>query len=81
MSADISTGIHIPSVFVGLKTGKTLLMYNTFEKVLVINEELPFNYYKQLILPYSILIALTLSSCLCLCLLRVCLIFIFKVKI
>ncbi|KAH8271449.1 hypothetical protein KR018_011707 [Drosophila ironensis] len=58
MSADNTTGIHIPSVFVGLSTGKALASYFTPEVVLIINDELPFNINTQLILPFSILIGL-----------------------
>lgn len=58
MTASNSSGIHIPSVFVGLTTGKTLLSFTTPEVVLIINDELPFNINTQLILPFSILIGL-----------------------
>ncbi|XP_017130846.1 E3 ubiquitin-protein ligase RNF13 [Drosophila elegans] len=58
MSADNSSGIRIPSVFVGHTTGKALATYNTPEVVLIINDELPFNINTQLILPFSILIGL-----------------------
>ncbi|KAL7731273.1 hypothetical protein ACLKA6_014449 [Drosophila palustris] len=58
MTANNAQGIHIPSVFVGLTTGKTLLSFSTPEVVLIINDELPFNINTQLILPFSILIGL-----------------------
>ncbi|XP_016984458.1 E3 ubiquitin-protein ligase RNF13 isoform X2 [Drosophila rhopaloa] len=58
MSADNSSGIFIPSVFVGHTSGKALATYNTPEVVLIINDELPFNINTQLILPFSILIGL-----------------------
>jgi len=58
MSADNSTGIRIPSVFVGHTTGVALVTYMTPEVVLIINDELPFNINTQLILPFSILIGL-----------------------
>ncbi|XP_030563744.1 E3 ubiquitin-protein ligase RNF13 [Drosophila novamexicana] len=58
MTANNASGIHIASVFVGLTTGKTLLSFFTPEVVLIINDELPFNINTQLILPFSILIAL-----------------------
>ncbi|KAH8388253.1 hypothetical protein KR093_001913 [Drosophila rubida] len=62
MTANNSTGIHIPSVFVGLTTGKTLLSFSSPEVVLIINDELPFNINTQLILPFSILIGLCFLS-------------------
>ncbi|EDW15016.2 E3 ubiquitin-protein ligase RNF13 [Drosophila mojavensis] len=58
MTANNKSGINIPSVFVGITTGKTLLSFFTPEVVLIINDELPFNINTQLILPFSILIAL-----------------------
>ncbi|KAH8417515.1 hypothetical protein KR222_001275 [Zaprionus bogoriensis] len=58
MTAKNPSGVHIPSVFVGLTTGKTLLSFFTPEVVLIINDELPFNINTQLILPFSILIGL-----------------------
>nr|XP_044250657.1 E3 ubiquitin-protein ligase RNF13 [Drosophila takahashii] len=58
MSADNSSGIRIPSVFVGHTTGVALATYMTPEVVLIINDELPFNINTQLILPFSILIGL-----------------------
>lgn len=58
MSAKDSTGINIPSVFVGLTTGKNLKSLAGNEYFLVINDELPFNINTQLILPFSILIGL-----------------------
>ncbi|KAM7359852.1 godzilla E3 ubiquitin protein ligase isoform 2-T2 [Cochliomyia hominivorax] len=58
MSAQNSTGIVIPSVFVGHTTGSNLKNFFTSEIVLVINDELPFNINTQLILPFSILIGL-----------------------
>ncbi|KAI8129480.1 E3 ubiquitin-protein ligase RNF13 [Lucilia cuprina] len=58
MSAQNSSGIFIPSVFVGRTTGTNLKTFYTTEIVLVINDELPFNINTQLILPFSILIGL-----------------------
>ncbi|XP_005178541.1 E3 ubiquitin-protein ligase Godzilla isoform X2 [Musca domestica] len=58
MSAQNSSGIMIPSVFVGHTTGMNLRSFFTPEIVLVINDELPFNINTQLILPFSILIGL-----------------------
>ncbi|EDV93811.1 GH19534 [Drosophila grimshawi] len=58
MTANNASGIYIPSVFVGQTTGKTLLSFSTPGLVLIINDELPFNINTQLILPFSILIAL-----------------------
>lgn len=59
MSAQNSTGIVIPSVFVGHTTGLNLKNFFTSEIVLVINDDdLPFNINTQLILPFSILIGL-----------------------
>ncbi|XP_013109197.2 E3 ubiquitin-protein ligase Godzilla isoform X1 [Stomoxys calcitrans] len=58
MSAQNSSGIMIPSVFVGHTTGMTLKSFYTPEIVLVINDELPFNINTQLILPFSILIGI-----------------------
>ncbi|XP_037822586.1 E3 ubiquitin-protein ligase RNF13 isoform X2 [Lucilia sericata] len=58
MSAQNSSGILIPSVFVGRTTGTNLKTFYTPEIVLVINDELPFNINTQLILPFSILIGL-----------------------
>lgn len=58
MSAQNSTGIVIPSVFVGRTTGSNLKNFFTSEIVLVINDEMPFNINTQLILPFSILIGL-----------------------
>lgn len=58
MSALNSSGIRIPSVFVGHTTGISLQSHPLGEIVLVINDELPFNINTQLILPFSILIGL-----------------------
>ncbi|XP_017846838.1 E3 ubiquitin-protein ligase RNF13 isoform X2 [Drosophila busckii] len=58
MTANNVTGIHTPSVFVGLTTGKILLSFYTTDVDLLINDELPFNINTQLILPFSILIGL-----------------------
>ncbi|XP_075145531.1 godzilla E3 ubiquitin protein ligase isoform X2 [Haematobia irritans] len=58
MSAQNSSGIMIPSVFVGHTAGMTLRSFLTPEIVLVINDELPFNINTQLILPFSILIGI-----------------------
>uniref|UniRef100_A0A1A9X5R4 RING-type E3 ubiquitin transferase n=1 Tax=Glossina brevipalpis TaxID=37001 RepID=A0A1A9X5R4_9MUSC len=58
MSALNSTGIRIPSVFVGHTTGISLKTLPSGDFVLVINDELPFNINTQLILPFSILIGL-----------------------
>ncbi|XP_061396974.1 E3 ubiquitin-protein ligase Godzilla [Musca vetustissima] len=58
MSAQNSSGIMIPAVFVGHTTGMNLKSFFTPEIVLVINDELPFNINTQLILPFSILIGL-----------------------
>lgn len=58
MSASNSTGIRIPSVFVGHTTGISLRSFYTDEIVILINDELPFNINTQLILPFSILIGL-----------------------
>lgn len=66
MTANNASGIHIASVFVGLTTGKTLLSFFTPEVVLIINDELPFNINTQLILPFSILIALCFLIMVCL---------------
>ncbi|CAD6995740.1 unnamed protein product [Ceratitis capitata] len=58
MSASNSSGIYIPSVFVGHTTGLNLMTFFTTDVILVINDELPFNINTQLILPFSILIGL-----------------------
>lgn len=65
MTANNAAGIHIPSVFVGLTTGKTLLSFTSPEVVLIINDELPFNINTQLILPFSILIGLCFLTMVC----------------
>ncbi|EDW85126.1 uncharacterized protein Dwil_GK12779 [Drosophila willistoni] len=58
MSADNSTGIYIPAVFVGHTSGKFLASLVSTDIVVIINDELPFNINTQLILPFSILIGL-----------------------
>ncbi|XP_037949270.1 E3 ubiquitin-protein ligase RNF13-like [Teleopsis dalmanni] len=57
MRAENSTGIYIPSVFVGYTTGLSLILQSA-DVILVINDEPPFNINTQLILPFSILIGL-----------------------
>lgn len=65
MSAQNSSGIMIPSVFVGHTTGMSLKSFFTPEIVLVINDELPFNINTQLILPFSILIGICFLIMVC----------------
>ncbi|XP_055375016.1 E3 ubiquitin-protein ligase Godzilla [Condylostylus longicornis] len=60
MSAKNSTGIKIPAVFIGESSGNYIKDYylNQSEYVLIINDALPFNINKNLIIPFSVLVGL-----------------------
>lgn len=55
MSADNSTGIHIPSVFVGEMSGIILReVYANVNFFIIINSDVPFNINTHLLLPFAI---------------------------
>lgn len=59
MSAENSTGIRIPSVFVGETTGKILQeMYCNDNYFVIINTEMPFNINMHLLLPFAIVVGI-----------------------
>lgn len=59
MSANNSTGIHIPSVFVGETAGIVLrTVYARPEFFIIINSEIPFNINTHLLLPFAIVVGI-----------------------
>lgn len=59
MMANNSTGIHIPSVFVGETHGLLLgQLYANSDFYLIINSDIPFNINTHLLLPFAIVVGI-----------------------
>lgn len=59
MSAHNSSGIHIPSVFIGESKGMIIReLYANQEYFVIINSEVPFNIQTHLVLPFAIVVGI-----------------------
>lgn len=59
MSAKDSSGIYLPSVFVGETTGRMLKeLYCNAQYFIIINSEMPFNINTHLLLPFAIVVGI-----------------------